>query len=225
VSLLAERAPRAPGGGGAALGRLVLHLFGFLFLVFIGLSILTNLLVAPVVVAPCTSGQPCGAPPTVPAVIRETAWRSPQYGFSLEYPASVVKVSQQTPSGVVLAVDVAGASGDLAVQGFGAGTTPAAAIGGQVRGLSGVSQLAGDTNPDHQLLGAGVGYLAGAGRTFVGDVTSPQGSQPVSIASEAASRGPVTVSATVVGATGDSGYHSALYAVADLIINSVSWPG
>ena len=223
MSLLAERAPRASSGGG--LGRLFLHLFGFLFLVFIGLSVLTNLLVAPVVVAPCASGQPCGAPPTVPAVIRETPWRSSRYGFSLEYPASVVKVSQQTPSGVVLTVDVTGKSGALMVQGFGAGTTPAEAISDQVGRLSGVSQLAGDTNPAHQLLGAGVGYLAGAGRTYVGDVTSPQGSQPVSIASQAASGGRVTVSATVIGATGDSGYRSDLYAVADLIINSVRWPG
>ena len=222
MSLLAERAPRAPSGGG--LGKLVLHVFGFLFLVLIGLSILTNLLVAPVVFVPCTGGQPCGAPPTVPAVIRETAWRSSRYGFSLEYPASVVKVSQQTPSGVVLAVDVAGTSGAVTVQGFGAGTTPAAAISEQVGGLSGVSQLAADTNVSHQLLGAGVGYLAGAGRTYVGDATSPQGSQPVSIASEAASNGRVTVSASVVGATSDSGHQSDLYAVGDLIINSVLWP-
>jgi hypothetical protein len=223
MSILAERASRGPGGGG--LGRLVLHVFGLLFLVLIGLSFLTNLLVAPVVVLPCASGQPCGAPPTVPAVIRETAWRSSRYGFSLEYPASVVKVSQQTPGGVLLTVDVAGTSGALAVEGFGAGTTPAQAITDQVTGLGGVSQLAADTNPAHQLLGAGVGYLAGAGRTYVGDVTSPQGSQPVSLASEAASNGRVTVSATVVGATSDSGHHSGLYAVADLIINSVHWGG
>lgn len=173
MSILAERAARAPSGGG--LGKLVVHAFLFLFLVVIGLSILTNLLVAPVVVVPCTSGRPCGAPPTVPAVIRETAWRSSRYGFSLEYPASVVKVSQQTPSGVVLAVDVAGKSGAVTIQAFGAGIQPAEAISDQVGGLSGVSQLAGDTDPAHQLLGAGVGYLAGAGRTYAGDVTSPQG--------------------------------------------------
>jgi hypothetical protein len=194
-----------------------------IFLGLIGFAILTNLLVAPVVVEPCASGQPCGAPPTVPAVIRETAWRSSRYGFSLEYPASVVKVSQQTPSGVVLAVNVGGKSGAVTIQGFGTGTTPARAITDQVGELGGVSQLAGDSNPAHQLLGAGVGYLAGAGRTYVGDLTSPQGSQPVSIASEAASDGRVTVSATVVGATGDSGARSGLYAVADLIINSVRW--
>ena len=222
MSALADLAPRARSGGG--LGRWVVHIFGFLFLILIGLSVLTNLLAAPVVIVPCTSGQPCGAPPTVPAVIRETSWRSSQYGFSLEYPASVVKVSQQTPSGVVLAVDVGGTSGAVTVDGFGGGTTPAQAIGDQVRALSGVSQLAGDTNPAHQLLGASVGYLAGAGRVYVGDATSPQGSQPVSIASEAASNGRVTVVATVVGAASDSGYRSGLYAVADLIINSVRWP-
>jgi hypothetical protein len=223
VSILAERVARGSSGGG--LGKWVVHIFGFIFLVVIGLSILTNLLVGPVVVVPCTNGQPCGAPPTVPAVIRETAWRSSRYGFSLEYPASVVKVSQQTPSGVVLAIDVGGKSGIVTIQGFGSATTPAEAIGDQVGGLSGVSQLAGDTNPAHQLLGAGVGYVAGAGRIYVGDVTSPQGSQPISIASEAASDGRVTVSATVVGATSDSGYRSDLYAVADLVINSVRWQG
>jgi hypothetical protein len=223
MSILVERGSRAPRGGG--LGKRVLHLFLFFFLILIGLSILTNLLVAPVVVVPCTPGQPCGAPPSVPAVIRETVWRSSQYGFTLEYPASVVKVSQQTPGGVVLMIDVSGKSGAVTVQGYGAGATPAQAISDQVRGLKGVSQLAGDTNPSHQLLGAGVGYLAGAGRTYVGDVTSPQGSQPASIVSEAASNGRVTVSATVVSATSDSGYHSDLYAVADLIINSVQWHG
>ncbi|HTT27662.1 MAG TPA: hypothetical protein VMG37_04575 [Solirubrobacteraceae bacterium] len=223
MSIFAERASGAPSGGG--LGRLVVHVFGFLFLLLIGFSILTNFLVAPVVVVPCTSGQPCGAPPTVPAVIRETAWRSSRYGFTLEYPASVVKVSQQTPSGVVLAVDVGGKNGAVTVQGFGAGTTPAQAISEQVRGLSGVSQLAADTNPAHELLGAGVGYLGGAGRTYVGDATSPQGSEPVSIASQAALDGQVTVSVTVVGATSDSGYRSDLYAVADLIVNSVQWHG
>jgi hypothetical protein len=145
MSFLAERAARAPSGGG--LGKLVVHAFGFLFLVLIGFSILTNLLVGPVVVVPCTNGQPCGAPPTVPAVIRETGWRSSRYGFSLEYPASVVKVSQQTPSGVVLAVDVAGKSGAMVIEGFGPETTPAEAISDQVGGLGGVSQLAGDTNP------------------------------------------------------------------------------
>lgn len=195
----------------------------FLFLLLIGLSIIINLLAAPVVVSVCTSGQPCGAPPSAPAVIRETAWRSSRYGFSLEYPASVVKVSQQTPSGVVLTVSVGGKNGAVTVQGFGPGTPPAQAMADQVHALKGVSQLAADTNPTHQLLGAGVGYVAGAGRTYVGDVTSPQGSEPASIAAEAASNGRVTVSTSVVGATSDSGYRSDLYAVADLIINSVLW--
>jgi hypothetical protein len=218
MSILAERSP-----GVGRLGGRVVHAFGFLFLVLIGIAILTNLLAGPVVVVPCASGQPCGAPPTVPAVIRETAWNSSRYGFGLEYPASVVKVSKETPSGVVLALNVTGKSGAVTVQGYGAGITPAQAITDQVGGLDGVSQLASDTNSAHQLLGAGVGYHAGAGRTYVGDVTSPQGSQPVSIASEAASDGRVTVSATVVGATSDSGARSDLYAVADLIINSVRW--
>src|ERR1700751_4377668 len=115
MSILAELAPRSSSGGG--LGRRIVHAFLFFFFLLIGFSILTKVLVAPVVVAPWTSGQPCGAPPSVPAVIRETSWRSSRYGFSLEYPASVVKVSQQTPSAVVLTVDVAGKSGAVTIEG------------------------------------------------------------------------------------------------------------
>ena len=158
-------------------------------------------------------------------MIRETGWRSSRYGFSLEYPASVVKVSQQTSSGVVLAIDVGGKSGAMAIEGFGSGPRRRRRSAIRSAGWAGSHSWPRDGNPAHQLLGAGVGYLAGAGRTYVGDVTSPQGSQPVSIASEAASDGRVTVSASVVGATSDSGYRSGLYAVADLIINSVRWNG
>ena len=223
MSILAARAPAAPSGGG--LGKFVLHAFVLLFLIVIGAAIVINLLLAPVVISPCTSGQSCGAPPSVPAVIRETVWRSSQYGFTLAYPASVVKVSKQTPSAVVLTVDVGGKNGAVTIQGFGAGTTPAEAISQQVGGLKGVSQLAGDSNPAHQVLGASVGYIAGAARAYAGDVTSPQGSQPASIVSEAAANGRVTVSATVVGDTSDSGHTSDLYALADLMINSVRWHG
>jgi hypothetical protein len=157
-------------------------------------------------------------------VIRETVWRSSQYGFSLYYPASAARISQQTSSGVVLATDFSGTSGAIAIQGFPAGTAPSRAISDQVSTLKGVSQLARDGNPAHQLLGAAVGYLSGAGTVDVGDLTAPQGSQPASVVSEAASNGHITVSATVVGATSDSGSRSDLYALADLIINSVRWP-
>jgi hypothetical protein len=195
-----------------------------LFLFLIGIAFVPTLLAAPVVIAPCSSGQPCGAPPTVPPVIRETVWTSSRYGFSLDYPASVARISQQTPSGVVLATDVNGTSGAIAIQGFPAGTTASTAISDQITALKGVSQLSRDGNPAHQLLGAGVGYLSGAGQVDVGDVTSPQGSQPASVVSEAASNAHIAVSATVVGATSDSGSRSSLYALADLIINSVRWP-
>ena len=134
MSILVGRRAGPSGGG---LGKRVLHFFLFFFLLLIGLSMLTTLLAAAVVVATCTSGQPCGAPPTVPAVIRETIWRSSRYGFTLEYPASVAKVSQQTPSGLVLTVDVNGKSGAVTIQGFRGGTTPAQAISDQVRELRG----------------------------------------------------------------------------------------
>jgi hypothetical protein len=195
-----------------------------LFLFLIGIAFVPTLLAAPVVIATCSSGQPCGAPPSVPPVIRETVWSSSQYGFSLYYPASAARISQQNSSGVVLATDVSGTSGSIAIQGFPAGTAPLSAISDQVRTLKGVSQLAPDGNPAHQLLGAGVGYLSGVGKVDVGDLTAPQGSQPASVVSEAASNGHITVSATVVGATSNSGSRSDLYALADLIINSVRWP-
>ena len=223
MSAFAERhASRVSTG---SLGGRILHVFVTLFLLLIGFSVLTDVLVGPGTSAPCSSGQPCGAPPSVPAVIRETAWRSSQYGFSLDYPGSVARVLQQAPGGLVLATNADGHSGTVVIQGFPAGTAPSQAIGEQVSGLNGLSQLAPDGNPAHQLLGAGVGYLSGAGRAYVGDLTSPQGSQPASAVSEAASNGHVTVTATVVGTTSESGPSSGLYALADLIINSVQWPG
>lgn len=222
MSAFAYPQPRAPGAG--RLGRLILHVFVFAFLCVIGFSILTTVLAAPVVTSPCSGGQPCGAPPTVRPVVQETAWRSSQYGFSVEYPGSVAKVSQRTPGRLVLTTNVNGESGVVAIQGFPVGTTPSRAIAAQVGEIKGVSQLARDGDTAHQLLGAGVGYVSGAGRAYVGDLTSPQGSQPASLVSEAASDGRVTVSATVVGATSASGPRSDLYALADLIINSVRWP-
>ena len=223
MSVFAERV--ATRGGTGSLGGKIVHGFLLLFLLLIGFSILTTVLVAPGTSAPCSSGQPCGAPPSVPPVIRQTAWRSSQYGFSLDYPGSVARVSQQSPAGLVLATNVDGHSGTVAIQGFPAGTAAAQAITDQVSRLKGVSQLARDSNPAHQLLGAGVGYLSGAGSAYVGDLTAPQGSQPASLVSEAASNGHVTVTATVVGTTSESGPRTDLYALADLIINSVQWPG
>jgi hypothetical protein len=222
VSVWAEGGGRGRSVGG--LGHWILRAFIFFFLILIGIAFAPTLLAAPVVIATCSSGQPCGAPPTVPPVVRETVWTSSQYGFSLAYPASAAKISQQTPSGVVLTTDVDGKSGALAIQGFPPQTAPMTAISDQVSALKGTSQLAPDANPAHQLLGAGVGYLSGAGRVDLGDLTSPQGSQPASVVSEAASNGHVTVSATVVGATSASGSRSDLYALADLVINSVRWP-
>ena len=222
MSVFVQSQPRAPSAG--RLGAGILRFFLLVFLALIGFAILTTFLAAPVTVVPCTSGQPCGAPPKVPPVVQETAWRSSQYGFTLDYPGSAARVSQQGPGGLILTTSVNGKSGAVAVQGFPVATTPSQAITEQVSGLKGVSQLARDGNPAHQLLGAGVGYLPGAGQADVGDLTSPQGSQPASLVSEAASNGHVTVSATVVGASSASGSRSDLYALADLIINSVRWP-
>lgn len=216
---------QTPGASAGRLGGRILHFFLVVFLGLIGFAILTTLLAAPVTISPCSGGQPCGAPPSVQPVVQETAWRSSQHGFSLAYPGSVAKVSQQAPSGLVLTTNFNGQSGAIAIQGFASGTTPSQAISEQVSGLKGVSQLAGDGNPAHQLLGAGVGYVSGTGRAYVGDLTAPQGSQPASLVSEAASNGHFTVSVTVVGATSASGPRSELYALADLIINSVRWPG
>ena len=195
-----------------------------MFFGLIGFSILTTLLASPATTSTCSSGKPCGAPPTVKPVVQETPWRSSQYGFSLQYPASVAKASQQTPSGLVLMTNVNGHSGTLVIKGFAATTPPAQAISKQVSGLKGISQLAHDGNSAHQLLGAGVGYRPGAGSAYVGDLTAPQGNQPASLVSEAASNGDVTVSATVVGTTSSTGPDSDLYALGDLIINSVRWP-
>ena len=149
----------------------------------------------------------------------------------------VRRISPEAPVPVVsLAGEVhtPGGAGNVAatLAGLGARVTLAGLVGADAEGAQlrdalhakGVSQLARDGNAAHQLLGAGVGYLSGAGRVYVGDLTSPQGSQPASVVSEAASNGHATVSATVVGPTSASGSRSDLYALADLIINSVRWP-
>jgi hypothetical protein len=134
------------------------------------------------------------------------------------------KISQQAPGELVLTTSISGRSGALVIQGFPAATAPSQAITEQIRSLKGVSQLARDSNPAHQLLGAGVGDLPGTGRAYIGDLTSPQGSQPAGVVFEAASDGHMTVSVCVVGATSATGPRGGLYALADLIINSVGWP-
>lgn len=84
-----------------------------------------------------------GSPPSVPPVVRETAWRGSQYRFSLEYPASVARVSRRASGGLILANQRQnGRSGAVTIQCFPAGPTPLQAICDQVSGLMASSSLA-----------------------------------------------------------------------------------
>jgi hypothetical protein len=158
-------------------------------------------------------------------LVNQTVWRSSRYGFSLEYPANAATISQQDPGSLTLQVDLGGDVGTILVQGS-SSVSPARAISSQIAGLTGVTQLSGDTNPADQLLGSGVGYRSGVGDVHVGYFSAPQGvGQPINLASEAATDGRVTVSVTVVGASGHAGPKSYLYELADMIINGIRWAG
>ena len=174
----------------------------------------------------CQPYSPCGLPRVQRPLVNETVWQSAKYGFTLEYPGNQVKISQQDAGSLTLQTGLSdGSTGTILIQGS-SGTSPAQAIHSQIANLSGVTQLASDTLPAHQLLGGGVGYRPGVGEVFTGFFASPQGvGAQISLASEAATVGGVTVSVTVGGASSDAGPNTFLYAIGDQIINSIRWPG
>jgi hypothetical protein len=204
-----------------------------LFVVALGLVVGAGAAVAsalgPTTKPLCQPYRECGAPPRVThALVDETVWRSRRYGYTIEYAGDEASVTGQDPGGLILETRLdGGATGAVVIDALPASAaSPSQAIAHQLGGLQGVSAIARDADPAHQLLGPSVGYLSGAGSTYVGDLPSPQGvGQPVSLASEAASDGHLVIAVTVVGPVHDSGPNSLLYQLADQIINSVRWPG
>jgi hypothetical protein len=219
--------PHLRGGHGRLRHRLLV-VFGAGFGLIIGLAVLGAAVGAPTTQPLCRPYRPCGPPRATQPLINQTLWRSRRFGFSVEYPGNLVTIAQQDAGSLILQAELGGGStGTILIQGYprNAGS-PAQAITRQLADLTGVTQLARDTDEADQLLGSGVGYQPGAGRVSIGYLSAPQGvGQPVALASQAASKGNVTVSVTVGGPSSEAGSRSLLFALGDQIINSIHWPG
>lgn len=219
--------PHLRGGHGRLRHRLLV-VFGAGFALVIGLAVLGAAVGAPQTKPLCRPYRPCGPLRAMQPLINETVWRSRRFGFSVEYPGNLVTVSSQDAGSLTLQADLHnGNTGTILIQGYSRAVgSPAGAIARQLANLTGVTQLAPDTNASDQLLGSSVGYQPGEGRVSIGYFTAPQGvGQPVALATQAASDGSITVSVTVGGPSTETGPRSLLYAIGDQIINSVRWPG
>lgn len=203
-------------------------MFGLTFALIVGVGVALTAGVAPSPHAACRPFHPCGVPPrVVRPLVALSVWRSPASAFSLEYDGSLFGIAQQDGAGVWLGIRFKDGTSGLVIVRAEPGSSPAAAIGRRVNALKGtVTQLARDNNPANQLLGAGVGLRSGSGAVYKGVLAGPQGvSESDVVAIESASADGVTITATVVAPASHSGPQSALYSLADQIINSVKWPG
>jgi kumamolisin len=202
------------------------RIVGF-FVTFFALIVAVNILVSVLsaVTRTLCTGPKCGPPVVSKPVADNQVWRSTQYGYSLEYPGAALAVAQQTSSGVELAN---GSVTLLFSAGPGGPSVVPAAVAAQVSGLkSNVFDLARVTQPADQLLGPSVGFISGRGGAYTGSASSAQGvTKPLYIAVQAASHGALTIIATAV-ISKDLGATDRLAAdqLADLVINSVEWPG
>lgn len=209
-------------------GRLRGHLVLVTFMVglagAVGLGALAVVLAAPSKGPLCQPYTPCGPPRAGAPLVNQTLWRSSEYGFSLEYPGSLVTVSQRSASGLMLDVELGNSSGTIVVQGAPAQVTPARAVTAQLANLPGISQISVDSSPADQLLGPGVGYRTGAGGVYTGYQDAAQGvGGEQAIYSQSATDGRVTVTVTVVAPASLAGPKAAISQVADDLINSVRW--
>lgn len=209
--------------------RRVLVAFLVGLLVLVGVSAGVGTVATPVRRAPCAGGGVCGTPPVLRRpLVTETVWRSSLYGYSFEYPRQLLSLVGQSGAGAVLGAQFRdGGGATIVIHGTSAASgSPAGAIPAALHRLSGVSAIAPDTSPADALLGSGVGHRPGAGGVFEGALASPQGvSESESIVVEAASDGRLLLTVTVAAPSAHAGPHSALYQVADTLINSIRWPG
>lgn len=212
------------GSHGRLRHRLLIYFAGSLAVV-IGLAALGSILGGPKQHL-CRPYQPCSPTKLARPLVNQTVWRSSKYGFTLEYPGNALSVVRQDSAGVLLGLHLTnGHTAAILVQGF-SGTSLAEAIRNQIAGLSGITQVATDTLAGDQLLGADVGNRPGAGGVYTGFLAAPQGvGNQVSLYSEAAKNGAITVSVTVLATSSDGGPHSAPAFFGDVVTNSIRWPG
>lgn len=201
--------------------------FGLTFLLIIGAGAGLTSGVTPTLHSVCRPLHPCGVPPhVVRPLVALSVWRSPASAFSLEYDGSLFGIAAQSGAGVSLGIRFKDGTSGLVIIRAQPGSSPTAAIGDRINALGGtVTQLARDTAPADQLLGAGVGFRSGSGAVYKGVLAGPQGvSQSEVVALESAVVNGVTITATVVAPASHSGPQSGLYSLADQVINSVKWP-
>ena len=216
---------------GLSHGRLrvrgALWVFGMTFLLIVGAGVGLTSRAAPTEQAVCRPLHPCAVPPrVVRPLVALSVWKSPASGFSLEYDGSLFGIADQSGTGVSLGIRFKDGTTGLLIIRAQPGSSPVAAIGDRVNALGGtVTQLARDTTPADQLLGAGVGFRPGSGAVYKGVMAGPQGvSQSEVVAIESAAADGLTITATVVAPASHSGPQSGLYSLADQVINSVKWP-
>jgi hypothetical protein len=206
-----------------------LAIFGVTFAVIVGIATgLSSVAAPPSQPAVCQPFQPCGGPPAVTRrLVALTVWKAARSGYSLEYDPNLFGIASQNGSALTLGFPPkAGSKGVVAVRAD-AGASPSTAIATTVGALrANISQLARDTSPADELLGPAVGLRPGSGAVYKGVLAGPQGvSQAVVLAVESATDGHMTITAAVLATPSGSGPQSALYSLADRIINSVKWPG
>jgi hypothetical protein len=203
----------------------VLILFLIALIVTVGLGAAIVAVAAPSSAPLCQPFTPCGPPVMSAALVNQTVWRSSQYGFSIEYPGSLLSPTNQTGSGLTLNLQSNNFNGTIVVSGTPTTqASPAHAITDQLGSLPGISQISVDNNAGDQLLAPGVGYHTGTGGVYVGYQDASQGvGGEQAIYSESATDGRVTITVTVVSPSGTAPAKDPVAQVADSIINSVKW--
>ncbi len=219
----AERTARVPSPAHLVTRSRIVGFAAFLGMLIVGAVVI--LAVAPSgPQAPCPDTTHCGAPPELLSPLQnENVWRSAQFGYQLQYPTQQWTIASQGPAGVELRSLVAPV--DVSIEGgSGSSSHLLQARLGQLKGR--LLGLTTDPSSSDAVLGAAIGYRYGTGGAYVGALSNPQGVQDqLLLTVQAATGGNVGVVATTITSDTDPTTRKQAYALADSVINSVTWPG
>jgi hypothetical protein len=196
---------------------------GFVLLIIIVIQVVRAL--APGPKAPdCPSGSPCGAPPTTPLTLaQEQLWTSSDIGFEFDFDPKLWTIDSQSATAVVLTSNEPGSPFFVWFAGAQATDASPIELRDRLAGALADKILGLQEDTGAPILGPAVGYLAGVGARYVGQVDSPQGpGEQVDVSIMAATDGSITTGVAVVTA------HEAsreAYGQADSLINTIVWPG
>ena len=206
-------------------GHLVLVTFAVGLAVSVGIGAVVVALVAPGRGPLCQPYTPCGPPPSHAALVNQTVWRSPQYGFTVEYPSQILSPSEQTGSSLALDLGAGNSGGTILVFGTPASADgPAQAITSALGRLTGISSLAANNSAADRLLGPAVGYRSGVGGVYTGYADASQGvGGEQTVYAQSATDGRVTITVLAIGASSNAGPKSAIAQAGDIVINGIRW--